>query len=210
MGGIAYNEYMKTLLEFDYKKASQVINYFARKEGGKIDKMKVIKLIYLADRYHLRKYGRPIINDAYWAMEYGPVGSSVKDIADFSSFLSKEERNYAEQYIAPRSDLNSIASIAPGDHDVFSESDLEALEFTYKEFGNLNQFDLFKLTHKYPEWVKFESVLESKESSREYMSYLDFFMNPEIANDKFAIPEDELKASKDIFQDEYQIAAYWS
>jgi len=45
---------MKMLLEFDYKKATQAINYLVKKEGGTIDKLKLIKLVYFADRYHLR------------------------------------------------------------------------------------------------------------------------------------------------------------
>ena len=49
-------------LEFDHEKATQAINFFARESGGQINKMKAIKLIYFAERYHLRKYGRPITN----------------------------------------------------------------------------------------------------------------------------------------------------
>ena len=64
------------------KKGTQALNYFARKKNGKINKMKAIKLIYLADRYHLRKYGRPVVGDDYWAMKYGPVASSTLNIAD--------------------------------------------------------------------------------------------------------------------------------
>ena len=52
-------------IPFDYKKAVQAINFFARKNGGKITKLEVLKLIFFADRYHLRKYGRPITNDQY-------------------------------------------------------------------------------------------------------------------------------------------------
>ena len=46
--------------------------------------MKAIKLIYLADRLHLRKYGRPIIGDMYWAMKLGPVGSLAKRVAELT------------------------------------------------------------------------------------------------------------------------------
>jgi hypothetical protein len=35
----------------------------------------------------LRKYGRPVTNDEYVAMGYGPVGSKTKDIAEDTSFL---------------------------------------------------------------------------------------------------------------------------
>ena len=56
------------------------------------DKIKIIKLIYLADKYHLVRYGRTITNDDYYAMEYGPVGSTVKDVLEFDEFtLSHNE-----------------------------------------------------------------------------------------------------------------------
>ena len=50
------------------------------KRAGKI---KLIKLVYLADKYHLLKYGRTVTNDDYYAMEFGPVGTTVKDVLTF-------------------------------------------------------------------------------------------------------------------------------
>ncbi len=152
---------MKMLLEFDHKKATQVINYLAKKGSGKIDKLKLIKLIYFADRYHLRRHGRPILNDAYYAMRLGPVGSSVKDIAELSSgFLDDNERAYANKFIAPIIEDNLVVSIADVDLDVFSKSEIEALDFVYDEFGNQTETALINAAHRYPEWNKFDSHSE--------------------------------------------------
>lgn len=125
---------MKMLREFDYKKATQAINYLTKKEGGHIDKLKLIKLVYFADRYHLRRYGRPIVNDAYFAMLLGPVGSSVKDIAEFSDFLDENERKYASDFIGRGGVINTVVSVADVDEKVFSKSEIEALDFSYNEF----------------------------------------------------------------------------
>lgn len=201
---------MKTLLEFDYKKATQAINYLARKEGGQIGKLKLIKLVYLADRYHLRKYGRPISNDTYFAMPYGPVGSSVKDIAEFSDFLADEEAEYAGRYISRGPKQHTVVSTADVDTDVFSKSDIEALDFAYNEFGGQQPFSLVGTTHRYPEWKKFESALESKETTREPMTYIDFFSNPANGEvDKFALEDDALFAAKELFEEDYKVAEYW-
>jgi uncharacterized phage-associated protein len=201
---------MKTLLEFDYKKATQAINYLAKKEGGQIDKLKMIKLVYFADRYHLRKYGRPIANDTYFAMPYGPVGSSVKDIAEFSDFLAEEEAEYAGRYISRGPKANTVVSTAEVDTDVFSKSDIEALDFAYNEFGNQTAFSLVDIAHRYPEWKKFESALVSKETTREPMTYSDFFSNPlNGAIDKFTLGGDVLSASKELFEEDYKVAEYW-
>jgi len=201
---------MKMLLEFDYKKATQAINYLTQKEGGQIDKLKLIKLVYLADRYHLRRFGRPMVNDAYLAMPLGPVGSSVKDIAEFSGFLDEAEREYASVYLKRGEAPNKVISIADVDTDVFSQSELEALEFAYNEFGAISAPALVNLTHRYPEWDKFKSALQSKETTREPMSYTDFFNNPNNGvADKFALSEEMLTASKELFEEDYKIAEYW-
>ena len=198
------------LLEFDYKKATQAINYLTKKEGGQIDKLKLIKLIYLADRYHLRRYGRPMVNDAYLAMPLGPVGSSVKDIAEFSDFLDEDERGYAEKYLARGERKYSIVSIGNVDDEVFSKSELEALDFAYGEFGKYPASALVDITHRYPEWDKFKSALESKETTREPMLYSDFFKNPSNASeDKFALAGDILTASQELFEEDYKVAEYW-
>lgn len=201
---------MKMLLEFDYKKATQAINYLTQKEGGQIDKLKLIKLIYLADRYHLRRFGRPMVNDAYLAMPLGPVGSSVKDIAEFSGFLDETERKYASAYLKRGEMPNKVVSIANVDANVFSQTELEALEFAYSEFGGISASALVNLTHRYPEWDKFKSALKSGETTREPMSYTDFFNNPTNgAADKFALSEEMLTASKELFEEDYKIAEFW-
>lgn len=52
---------------FSHRKATQALNFFARKAPGhSINKMKALKLVYFADRYHLRKYGRPVVGDNIW------------------------------------------------------------------------------------------------------------------------------------------------
>ncbi|MCX6915882.1 MAG: Panacea domain-containing protein, partial [Verrucomicrobia bacterium] len=43
--------------------------------------MKLIKLLYLADRTALLRWGRPITTDTYVSMDRGPVLSRVLDLA---------------------------------------------------------------------------------------------------------------------------------
>jgi uncharacterized phage-associated protein len=203
---------MQTILEFDFEKATQALNYLAKKEGGKIDKMKAIKLIWLADRFHLRKYGRPILNDNYLAMEYGPVGSSVKDVADHSSFLGTEEKKYAEEFIKPDGNKYFVESIGDIDSDVFSESDLEALDFIYGIYGKQHPLKLADMSHYFPEWKKFEAELLTGSISRGNMSYADFFKNPEMEipyENIFKETKAELENSEKIFKESFTVASFW-
>lgn len=164
-------------MSFHYKKAAQALNYFATRNGGTISKLHALKLVFLADRYHLRKYSRPVIGDQYWAMNYGPVASGVKEMAELDS-LSGLERHYAERFLAKGARAFDVVSRAPCDESVFSVSDREALEFAWARFGRLNLHALIKLTHLYPEWKRHEVRLKSE--SRIPMSYDDFFSDPPV------------------------------
>ena len=67
----------------NHRKIVQALNYFAEKQpNNTMNRMKALKLLWLADRYHLRQYGRMISEDDYFAIQYGPISSSAKDILD--------------------------------------------------------------------------------------------------------------------------------
>ena len=161
---------------FDHRKATQALNWLATKSGGRINKMKALKLVYLADRYHLRKYGRLITNDIYFAMDYGPVPSSVKDLAEASDFLGEDEQEYSDNYIRPINQY-ALESLSGPEYNVFSDSDVEALNFAWETFGYLDKYKLAELTHEYPEWKKHKQAL--KMDSRIQMHLTDFFDDPD-------------------------------
>jgi uncharacterized phage-associated protein len=194
-------------LEFDHQKATQALNFFAHKSGGRINKLKAIKLVYFADRYHLRKFGRPITNDEYFAMSYGPVNSGVKDIAEMSGFLGDKEAEYARKYlrIANSYDFESITHI---DESVFSESDLEALAFAWGKFGNCDRFKLADMSHGYPEWKRHEQALKSR--SRVRMSYEDFLDDPPPGFDKcHSLSEEDKQSLLEHLEELKRIEALW-
>jgi uncharacterized phage-associated protein len=180
---------------FSPRKATQALNFFARKAGGNVNKMKALKLVYFADRYHLRKYGRPVVGDEYVAMNYGPVASGTKDLAEMSDFLGEEEARYAKKFIEPSESGRMYRSISDVDEKVFSESDREALAFAWSRFGRVDKFELSKLTHLYPDWKRHEAALQSKVATRVPMNYRDFLKDPEgNAEPCYALAAKERKA----------------
>ena len=160
---------------FDYLKATQALDYFAIEEGGQINKMKVLKLVYFADRYHLRKYGRMITNDNYFAMEHGPVPSTTKDIAESNDYLDETIKAYSQGFIEPIDNL-TLKAKSKLDKSALSDSDLEALKFSWDTFGHLDQFELRDLTHFYPEWLRVKDHLASMSCLP--MNLLDFLKDP--------------------------------
>lgn len=190
------------------KKSVQAINYFARKKDGKINKMKAIKLVYFADRYHLRKYGRPIVGDDYWAMKLGPVASNTLDTANLeANSLDKDCFNYAQKYIAHSKDdvkKENIISKENVDFGVFSQTDIEALETAFKEFGDKKNFELAETSHSYPEWLKHKREIE-KGKKRVKMDYLDFFLNPKTDGSHiFDLPEEHLALAKNSYLEDQE------
>lgn len=196
----------------NYKKATQALNFFARKKDNKINKMKAIKLIYLADRLHLRKYGRPIVGDKYFAMKYGPVGSQTKNIAELSC-VSEEVVSYAKKYIKPITickENDSLVSIKKDDLSVFSDTDVECLEIIYKNFSDKDQFELAELTHKYPEWLKHKKDLEKKYKKRVKMDYNDFFDSGLKEENLFKQSRSNLSLSKESFKESEAVFNFFS
>lgn len=189
-------------MRFEYKKATQALNYFARKNSSyKISKLKVLKLIYLADRFHLRKYGRAITNDNYVAMQFGPVASTVKDIAEQSSFLDKKIKCYAERYLSQADSNHDIRSLIEVDTDVFSETEFEVLDLIWEKFSERPR--LVDFTHQFPEWKKHESNLNSN------MSLDDFFEPAPKGVEYCDVPEDILQLNKEHFQESRELDEMW-
>lgn len=62
---------------FDKSKALEVLLYVTHQTQ---DMYHTAKIIYFANRYHLEKYGRFIIDDRVIAMKHGPVLSNLYDM----------------------------------------------------------------------------------------------------------------------------------
>lgn len=199
---------MAIATETSYKKATQALNFFAQKKDGKINKMKAIKLIYLADRLHLRKYGRPIVGDMYFAMKLGPVGSRAKRIAELDEMPS-EAFSYAKKYIKPAdSKKQSFVSLQPVDTDLFSKTDLECLETVYEHFSDKDQFELAELTHQYSEWAKHARAIRAGKK-RVAMDYDDFFSETEKDDPLFAQNKTDLNLAKESFDELREVSAFF-
>ena len=140
--------------QFKNESATQALNFFARKAGGSIGKLKALKLIFLADRHHLRLCGVPITGDTYYATHIGPIPSNAKDFAE-NRITDTETRSYNEKYIKTLS-TGKYKSIQEIDWDTLSESAKESLEWAWKTFGSMKQSELVAYTRRYPEWKNTE------------------------------------------------------
>jgi len=139
---------------FNARKAAQVVAYFACKSAHKrINVLKAVKLVYLADRVSMAKSGFPIIDDDdRVSMPNGPVNSITY------RFINGE-REDSEWSAILRDRANHELSVkvdAPlNDWDELSDADIGCLESVWAEFGHMDQWQLVDWTHEkknVPEW----------------------------------------------------------
>ena len=152
---------------FNYKKAVQIISWLLRKyKKGVARKLLLIKLIYFADKYHLRKYGRTVSGSEYIAMRYGPVATKVLNVADQKEeYLPLSASKLASETFTLESSGTFLRLIDITEAtDSLSKTDIEALEFAFEKFGDIDAFKLAEITHHYPEWEKHKKELFSDEN----------------------------------------------
>jgi hypothetical protein len=191
------------MASFNYKKAVQCINYIIAKTGKPVDKLKIIKLLWAADRYHLRKYARLVTGDSYFALPNGPVGSHTLDLINRNiDRIGEVEKEYAQQFLTlPES--NKVNSKLDPDTDFFSDSDIEALDFAITTFSSMTTASLKNLSHQYPEYKKFEKAIEDGVSERFPINLDDFFEDLSDSNTKNFFTQDKelLGLNKMVFEE---------
>jgi len=196
--------------ETSYKKATQALNLLARKKNGKINKMKAIKLIFLADRLHLRKYGRPIVGDVYWAMKLGPVGSLTKNVAELSDIIPEDILIYIKKFIKPTDERKqTFISLKKEDLSIFSKTDLKCINTIYNKFSDRDQFELAEITHNYSEWIKHKKELD-KGKKRVKMDYNDFFTDTQKGDNLFSQSKLDLEMAKESFVELEKTSAFFT
>jgi len=191
---------------FNYKKAVQALNYLAIKSGGSLNKMKAIKLIWLSDRYHLRKYGRLITGDSYFALPNGPVPSATRDVLENSPFLGDIATEYAADFLSGI-DKYTYKSISECNLKVFSKTDIDCLEVVFGKFAKFDHFKLSDISHLFPEWKRYESALNKRLSSRFEILDDDFFENINEESGLFNDTVDDIMLSKQVYTESKNILA---
>jgi len=172
--------------------------YLSKKMDTSIDKLAGIKFLFFADRYHLRKYGRLISEDTYYALPHGPVASNSLNI--LNEVMNGDNAGANKTYLNRKSENSFVAVENQYELDYLSESDIEALDFVIEKFSNKDTWELRNLTHEYPEWKRYKNTLESNLSKREKIIMNDFFENADIENDPYLTIDNEIvELSKEFY-----------
>lgn len=176
---------------FDLRKADQVAAFFAQKAGGKINILKLIKLIYLAERESMDRYDHVMLNDHFLSMKHGPVLSTTLDYLNgrldkkIEQSLPKSERFIKGRENHDASLTDEYRNTTDDDLLDLSKADITVLTDMWQQHGDKNQFELAELTHFLcPEWKK--PTMFEKSSPIPYEKILTVLgkKNPKVLADR--------------------------
>jgi Antitoxin SocA-like, Panacea domain len=167
---------MPVQFPFDFEKFLAALEFMAVKNVPELDKYKACKLLFLADRHHLLKYGRPIIGDRYCALPYGPIPSEALDL--LNAFMRTETASpdpriqgmMASLELDRRYQNPRISTKVSPAYQVLSKSDVMALDYVVGVFGAKGFDELKSLTHT---MYAYRVAWERRESGP--MQYEEFF-----------------------------------
>ncbi len=132
---------------FSEERVAQMAAYFLQKQEGRMAYIKLLKLLYLADRAAMSKWGESITGDCFVSMPQGPVLSQTYDLIKGAGLSSGEGWDY---WI--KDEDNYEVSLKKHDairdkFDELSDSELEILDSVFLEFGHMERFEIVKYTH---------------------------------------------------------------
>lgn len=149
------------------------------------DKYQAVKFFYLADKEHLSRYGRPITYETYFALEYGPVASSVMDFLNQSEVLMQRagikelpfetetvNRNGKSPLLYIRRPKRDV------DFEVFSKSDLKVFDEIIAKYGDKTFDELYELTHDHYAYKRAWGQRGAARASQ--MRYEDMVESPDL------------------------------
>jgi uncharacterized phage-associated protein len=190
-------------MERTTKKIIQALTYIAyQQQDHKINSMKAYKLLWLADRYHLRQYGRTITGDVFYALPHGVVPSDAKNVVEHQKTRIFNDFEYCDKYIK-RIGKYHYQAITEPDVLEFSDSDQDALDKVLRSYGSFDQYQLEELSHNFPEWLAYKDRLEAENSPKAYKIDFDYFFD-DAENDNsglFADDPEKLSLIKSYFHE---------
>ena len=146
---------------FNIEKATDASLQFIAREGGRINVMKLIKLIYLLDRLSIQRRSVPVVGGIYFSMRNGPVTSELLDLVNAGE-LAGEEGSRWESLISDRKDHEiAIRGSAVPERESLSDVELELIGEIFAEHGGKNQWQLRDWCHeRCAEWTPLQNGRE--------------------------------------------------
>lgn len=139
---------------FNEQKVAQMAAFFLNQTTNKrMAHLKLMKLLYIAERESVREFGFPMSKDKCVSMPHGPVLSMTLDLMNGNvesqsngwEFWMSDKENHE---ISLRNQF-----ISSEDLDELSRAELELLQQVWNQFGTMNKWQIRDWTHDHcTEW----------------------------------------------------------
>jgi uncharacterized phage-associated protein len=167
----SYQNFLAPLVGFQSRKAAQICALFAVHSGGIIEKLKLIKLVYLSERAFLGEHHRPMLFDEFFSLPHGPICSSTLNGID-----GEIHGHIWDDFLARNgNEIVALRTFARYDLDEISDVEIDMLEQVWQQFGHMTASQLRNYSHEHcPEYtetsgripIAYHEVLEALGMSR--------------------------------------------
>lgn len=158
---------------FREDKTTQMAARFLRLAGGRIPYIKLLKMLYIADKRMLIKHGKPITYDRWFALKHGPVLSATYNI-----IKGDAAAEYWPAHIKTES-YDLALSHDPGS-DALSVAEDRIIDEVFEEYKNHSEWGIVHAVHQMPEWE--DPGDTSKEMTYESVLRIEGFDEEDINN----------------------------
>lgn len=171
------------------RKVVEAVNLLLTEGGTDSHKrLKVVKNLWAADRFSLRRFAQTIADPYYVAMKNGPVSSYALRLINQDELASEADLELWRNSFETRGyDIYPIAGIGTS---ALSLVDQQMLLKAASTFRRLERFDMAnKVSHAYPEWSVHKGVFSTYPNTSVPIDNLRFFENPSVDPYFFENPE---------------------
>jgi uncharacterized phage-associated protein len=152
---------------FDERKSTQLAAQFLSLAGRKMKYIRLIKLLYIADREALGKWLYPLTGDTYYSLRHGPVVSTIYDLVTQDPEFS--EPTFWGNHIKT-SGYDVLLRHDPST-DALAPAEITLVHNVHEEYKDIDTWNLVKKTHEeFPEWedpglsripITYEAILKA-------------------------------------------------
>lgn len=137
------------MFPFKYEKTLQAVAYLLRREPSRqMNYMRLIKVLYMADRESIMASREPITGDSVVAMKRGPVLSHLLDLVKGHDIRSPQWTTCVQRegYV--------VRLVSDPGNGALSEHDMVVLDKVAEQFQDHDEWDMVEHTHRLAEVKK--------------------------------------------------------
>ena len=177
--------------KFDLVKTLQASAVLLQHRNGKMEHIRLLKLLYIADRELLVERGKTITGDSAYAMKNGPVLSKTYELVKGTG--SGAAASLWNSVVRKSGRQISIVPDAVLANGKLSKAELLKLKELSERYRDLSVDDIIDVTHKFEEWL---IAFDNKKPTAAVKMKWDDALNAQDASELSPVIESNLQEQK--------------